>query len=282
MVDGSMLRLASKVALAASALILASGCGSILYPAPRPHSAPATRGTALLRLGAPPDPCVASWSPPAPGDSVVVFFHGNGTEIGELGWLADTLRSEGNGILLVEYPGYGVATGTPSETSIYRCAARALDELPNLGVDGTRTVLVGQSLGSAVAVEMAVRGYGSRLLLISPFTSIVDVVDGLVPFGLGGLFVTDKFDTLSKARDIAIETVVAQGDVDWLVPLEMATEVAARIPGARLEVFAGAGHNDMFGHDNGRLIRLIRELASSAQRSAEARRMDQKIPMAPT
>lgn len=125
-----------------------------------------------------------------------------------------------------------------------------------------RTLLVGQSLGSAVAVEMSVRGYGSRLLLISPFSSIPDLVDGLVPLGLGGLFVTDEFDTFSKARRITVPTVVAQGDADWLVPLEMASGVADRIPGARLEVFAGAGHNDMFAHENGRLFGLIRALAT--------------------
>jgi pimeloyl-ACP methyl ester carboxylesterase len=253
--------LSSKVALAS--VLALSGCGPILYPAPRSQAAPVVRGAELLRLGATPDECVALWSPPEPGRSVVVFFHGNATEVGDLGWLADDLRSEESGILFVEYPGYGVATGTPSETSIYRCAAQALDELPKLGVDEARTVLVGQSLGTAVAVEMTVRGYGSRLLLISPFSSIADLVDGLVPFGLGGVFVTDEFDTLSKARHIAIQTVVVQGDADWLVPFEMAQEVAGRIPGARLEVFAGAGHNDMFAHDDGRLLRLIRELAIS-------------------
>ena len=113
------------------------------------------------------------------------------------------------------------------------------------------------------------RGFSPRfalasvLALISPFSSIADLVDGLVPFGLGGTFVTDEFDTLSKARRITIETVVAQGDADWLVPFEMASEVAARIPGARLEVFEGAGHNDMFAHEDGRLLRLIHALASA-------------------
>lgn len=204
------------------------------------------------------------WVAPQPGRSVVVFFHGNATQIGDLAWLADTLTNDGTGILLVEYPGYGVAAGSPSEPSLYKSAARALDELQRRGVDKAHTVLVGQSLGTAVAVEMATRGYGSRLLLISPFTSITDIVDGLVPFGLGGVFVTDKFDTLSKARKLALETVIAHGDVDAIVPFEMGRELAERIPGARLEVFEGGGHNDIFARDGDRLIALIRALASEA------------------
>ena len=203
----------------------------------------------------------ALWVPPRDGKPVVVFFHGNATEVGELGWLAEAIARDGSGALLVEYPGYGAAPGTPSETSIYRSAARALDELRAFGVDREHTVLVGQSLGSAVAAEMATRGYGSRLLLVSPFTSIADLVDGLVPFGLGGVFVTDHFDTLSKARRIEVETVIAHGDADWIVPFEMGRELAERIPRARLEVFEGAGHNDMFARDGDRLLELVRALS---------------------
>jgi uncharacterized protein len=259
----------ATIALACAFIAVTTSCGSILYPAPSSNGAPAVQGAELLRLPIQAgEDAVAMWSPPAPGRSVVVFFHGNGTQIGDLGWLADSLRADGTGVLLVEYPGYGVAGGSPSEQAIYRSAARLLDELEQRGVDKAHTVLVGQSLGSAVAVEMAARGRGSRLLLISPFSSIPDLVDGMVPFGLGGVFVTDKFDSYSKARDLRVETVVVQGDEDSLVPIEMATSVAERIPGARLEVFEGAGHNDMFGHDGDRLIRLIRALAgpTAAQR----------------
>jgi pimeloyl-ACP methyl ester carboxylesterase len=257
-----MRRFCTKGALAAAALAVTSGCGSILFPAPAATVAPRAQGAELLRLPTPEEDAVALWAPPQTGRSVVVFFHGNAGQIGDLGWLVETLASDGTGVLLVEYPGYGVAAGSPSEASIYRSAARALDELPKLGVDRAHTVLVGQSLGSGVAAEMAMRGYGSRLMLISPFTSIADLVDGLVPFGLGGLFVTDKFDTLSKARGMKIETVIAHGDVDWIVPVEMGRELAHRIPGARLEVFEGGGHNDMFGRDGDRLVELIRALSS--------------------
>ncbi len=246
------------------ALAMTSGCGSLLFPAPSSTTAPSARGAQLVHLRAAADDTVALWVPPEPGRSVVVFFHGNATQIGDLTWLAEILSNDGTGVFLVEYPGYGVAAGNPSEPSLYESAARALDELQKRGVDRAHTVLVGQSLGSAVAAEMAMRGYGSRLLLISPFTSITDIVDGLVPFGLGGVFVTDKFDTLSKASKLEVETVVAHGDQDAIVPFEMGRELAERIPRARLEVFEGAGHNDMFSRDDDRLIALIRAMASAA------------------
>lgn len=242
----------------AAAFAISSGCGPILFPAPSADYPPAIGNTEILRLTTAKEDALVVWAPPAPGRSVIVFFHGNGTHVGDEGWLVGELARDGTGVMLVEYPGYGAAPGIASEASIYRAAARALDELPKLGIDRAHTVLVGRSLGTAVAAEMAIRGYGSRLLLISPFTSITDIVDGLVPFGLAGVFVSDKFDTQSKARSIKIPTVIAHGDEDSIVPFEMGRELGEQIPGARLEVFEGAGHNDIF---DSRLLGLIAELA---------------------
>lgn len=249
------------------ACFAASGCGPILYPAPQGASPTLPRlspEVELLRLDAPGGEAVALFAPPADGRAVVVFFHGNGADIAGSEWLAAPLTQGGLGVLFVEYPGYGIAPGTPSEANIYAAAERSLEELSDRGVDASRVVLVGQSLGSAVAVEMALRGHGSRMLLISPFTSIPDLVDGLIPFGLGGVFATDRFDTFAKAPEIDLETVVAHGDADWLVPLEMGVAVAERIAGAELVIFEGGGHNDLFDREEGRLIRLIRDLAAGA------------------
>ncbi len=238
------------------------GCGPILYPAPT-GQVPIAPPAQLLRLAARDTSAVALWAPPAAGKGVVVFFHGNATDLAGMTWFAAALMNQGYGVMLVEYPGYGVAPGSPSESAIYASAALALDELAQLGVAQSRVVLAGQSLGSGVAAEMAQRGYGARLLLISPFTSIPDLVDGIVPFGLGGLFATDRFDTLSKATSLKLPTVIAQGDEDWLVPLEMAQEVADKLPNARMVVFEGGGHNDLFEREDGALMQLIYRLADS-------------------
>lgn len=249
------------LAVAALAAVAVTGCGPLLYPVPAPAKDTAHPGMRALELPTRGEPARALYVPPADGRAVVAFFHGNGTDIEQCRWLATELATDGIGTLLVEYPGYGHAAGAPSEEAIYRAAARALDEIPRLEAKRPRLVLVGQSLGSAVAVEMAIRGYGDALVLISPFSSIPDIVDGMVPFGLGGLFVTDHFDSWSKARAVPIRTVVAQGDADWVVPIAMARDVAERIPRATFETFVGAGHNDMFDRDGGRLLAIIRDLS---------------------
>lgn len=217
-------------------------------------------------------PVRALFAPPQGDRSVVVFFHGNGSDLAGNEWLAAQLMQTGLGVLFVEYPGYGVAGGSPSEAAIYAAAERALEELAARGIERERTVLVGQSLGTAVAAEMAARGWGARLMMISPFTSIPDLVDGMIPFGIGGVFATDRFDTLGKARrlgglmerGVVERVVVVHGDADWFVPMAMGEEIVERVGAgagaagrAEMVVLEGAGHNDVFEHEGDRLVRLI-------------------------
>lgn len=238
---------------------------TFVFPAPSSGLEPIVPGAELLRLDCEGTDVIALWSPPKPGRSVVVFFHGNAQELVDLTALARQLGDRGVGLMFVEYPGYGVAKGRPSEASLYEAASRALAELPRLGVDREHTVLVGQSLGTGVAVEMAVRGFGSRLLLISPFTSMVDMVQRFAPFAPVALFMNDRFDNLAKAPRVDIETVVVHGDKDGLVPVDMGRDIATSLRGSRLEVFSGGGHNDLFTREDGRLLRLIVGLATSAK-----------------
>src|SRR5438132_953241 len=117
------------------------------------------------------------------GAKVVAYFHGNGEDLADSVPMVSLLRSLGMGVLAVEYPGYGIAGGTPSEQGAYAAAQSALDWLrAESGVDAGRVVLLGQSLGSGVATEMAKRGLGARMVLVSPFTSVADMARRLVPF----------------------------------------------------------------------------------------------------
>lgn len=238
---------------------------AFVFPAPSSGLEPIVPGASLLRLDCEGTDVVALWSPPTPGRSVVVFFHGNAQELVDLTAFARQLTDRGVGVMFVEYPGYGVAKGRPSEASIYEAASRALAELARLGVDREHTVLVGQSLGTGVAVEMAVRGYGSKLLLISPYTSMIDMVQRFAPFAPVALFMSDRFDNLAKAPRVDVEAVVVHGDKDGLVPFEMGRDIATSIRGSRLEVFSGGGHNDLFAREEGRLVRLIVGLATPAK-----------------
>jgi alpha-beta hydrolase superfamily lysophospholipase len=232
------------------------GYRRLLYPAPpgdRTFAAPA--GARLLSLHAEDGALViaAQFPPPSAGARTIVVFHGNGETIGGRVPLALDLQRRGFGVVLTEYRGYGPASesGRPDEEGLYRDAEAILDELARQGIDAPRVTLLGISLGSGVAAEMAARGRAASLVLVSPFTSITAMARRVAPFLPVAWVCPDRFDTLSKAPRIRVPTLVIHGELDEVVPFAMGRDVAEGIVGATFRPVAGLHHNDLFSGEQG-------------------------------
>ena len=183
----------------------------------------------------------ASKKPPVtrPGEPVIVYFHGNGMAAGEVEYIAALLP--GGGFRAIEYPGYGNEPGAPTEDSIYEAAERQLKGLPKDGV-----ILVGQSLGTGPAVELAKRGWGSKLVLLTPFTSVPDAAQLAFPWLPARWLVRDRFDSASKASGITMPVLVIHGDRDEVIPYELGARLAPLFPNGKLVTIPGGHHNDLW------------------------------------
>ena len=224
------------------------GQGSLMYPAPRRPIAPALRGGSLERIpGAAGRTVFALHLPARAGEPTLVHFHGNGEELADQLHLARAFGALGLGFFAVEYPGYGLARDErPSEQAIYEDAETAIGRLRALGVGPERTVLMGLSLGSGVAAEMALRGHGARLVLLAPYTSMVDMARRMAPFLPANVLVRDRYDTAAKAPELALPTLVIHGRRDAVIPHTMGERLSGLLPNARLLLIDEAGHNDLF------------------------------------
>jgi pimeloyl-ACP methyl ester carboxylesterase len=222
---------------------LFAGQRALIYPAPQPARSPSDGLGELLRLPS----TVALLSAPPPAAPVIVHFHGNGEQLADLGRVMAALRTGGSGILAVEYPGYGLAPGTPSEGSLLSAGREALTYLRDrLGIAPERIVLQGQSLGSGVASQLAAEGHGKALVLISPFTSMSDLAGRIFPALPLHRLVRDRFDTRGVARSVRVPVLIVHGDRDEIVPFPMGEELARIFPDARLMRVEGAHHNDLW------------------------------------
>lgn len=120
-----------------------------------------------------------------------------------------------------------------------------LDHLTaNLKVDKSMLVMVGQSIGCGAAVEMVRRGYGQKLVLLSPFTSLLALSQRIYPMFSPALklfpfLLKDKFDNLAKAQQLNSKTLVIHGNTDEIVPYDMGRELAKEIPGAIFQTAKG-------------------------------------------
>lgn len=260
------------MAYVALSAIVGASYRALLFPAPRAVIEPALSGAELLRISSEHGELVALHASAKPGEPTIVFFHGNGEDLADTVMLGRELFDAGVGFCAVEYPGYGLARSQKaSEPALYAAAEVALAELERRGVRAESVVLVGQSLGSGVATELAARGHGAGLVLIAPFTSIPAVARRFAPFLPLDLLLRDRFDNLAKAPRIVVPTLVVHGDRDEVVPFEMGRALSEHLPSAELHVVEGAGHNDLYVKDPG----LVRKLSSFARASvAERAKLD--------
>jgi fermentation-respiration switch protein FrsA (DUF1100 family) len=200
------------------------------------------------------------------GAPVVVHFHNNSDSAAAAIPIARQLASRGLGVVLVEYRGYGASRGEPTEEGLYLDAEATLDWLAERGVPASRVVLWGTSLGTGVAAEMAHRGRGAALVLVTPYTSIPDLVTAAAPFVPARALVPDRFDTLAKAPEIRVPALVIHGDADEVVPFAMGERVAGAIEGARMLRVPGGHHGDLFAREDERLTDAIASLAFTSSR----------------
>lgn len=210
-----------------------------------------TPGASLVPYAAPGGPALTGAlvrARPSEGESrrVIVWFHGNAESAAGYLPLASGFADAGFDVFLAEYRGYGGNAGRPSEAGLYADGEAALDALSKLGYRPAEVVLVGNSLGTGVAAELAVRRPPALLLLISPFTSAVDM-GRTIAGPLAPLLVADRFDTLSKIGRVRSPVVILHGALDEIVPVTMGRRLAAACPGARYVEVPGASHNDFPG-----------------------------------
>ena len=134
---------------------------------------------------------------------VVLFLHGNAGNISHRLEKLDTLHALGTDTLIVDYRGYGASEGSPDEAGLYRDAAAAYEHLRGSHrIPSSRIVLYGESLGCAVAVDLATRIEAGGLILEAVFTSLVDVGQKLYPFLPVKLLARSRFEVLRRIEQV--------------------------------------------------------------------------------
>jgi uncharacterized protein len=176
----------------------------------------------------------------------VLVFNGNAGNRAHRGPLAAALQRHGFQVLLVDYRGYGGNPGGPSENGLAADARAARAYLAGRSdVDLSRLVYFGESLGTAVAVDLAVEHPPAALILRSPFTSMVDLGQHHYPFLPVRFLLRDRFATIDQIRRIRVPLLVIAGGRDRIVPIENSRRLydAATAPKTLL-VLPDADHND--------------------------------------
>jgi len=190
----------------------------------------------------------------------LLLCHGNAGNISDRVHKAALLHKVGAAVLLFDYRGYGKSEGTPSEEGTYRDAEASFQYLTGLrGIPLQRIVFYGESLGTAVAVEMAKRHAAGGLILESAFTSTVDMAKIYFPWLPARWIVTYRYDSLSKMPGITVPLLVLHSPSDEIVPYRMGQALYAAAPGDKRFVDLTGSHNDGYLESGDRYPEAVRQ-----------------------
>ncbi len=185
--------------------------------------------------------------------NVLLYFHGNGVNIGANLEQAYKFHKLGFDVLLIDYRGYGLSTGNfPSEAQMYQDIEIVWNYLVNQRQINPQNILVyGHSLGGAIAIELATRHPKMAGLIIqSSFTSMQNMVNyqgGIYKFFPVKILLHQKFDSISKLSKLDIPICLVHGTEDISVPAYMSEQLFAVTPAEIKDLYmvSRAEHNNV-------------------------------------
>lgn len=237
-------------------LLAAAGYGILSYLAHRsiyyPAKFPAGWWDEQKRLGAEDAHLTSSdgvklhgwWLRRAGAKIATLFLHGNAGNVTHRSLAMAAITAAGSSILVIDYRGYGKSAGRPSERGLYADADAAYAFLLGQGYTPQNIVLHGESLGCAVAVDLAARQPCAGLVLEAPFTSAREVADRVLPF-LGPLLVWG-YDSKAKIAAVKAPLLVIHGGRDEIIDVEMGRQLHGLGNEPKdLWIVPAAGHNNL-------------------------------------
>ena len=180
---------------------------------------------------------------PRDGPKALVYFGGNGEDVS---YSLPTLTAAfpEHALYLMNYRGYGGSSGKSSEAVI---VADALALFDKVHAEHSEIVLMGRSLGSGVAIHLAIQRPASRLVLVTPYNSIQELAARRYPLFPVRLLMLDKFESWKYASQVAIPTLLIGAEQDYTVP-RWSTDLLFthfRSGIATLSVIPGTNHNSI-------------------------------------
>ena len=151
----------------------------------------------------------------------LVFFHGNAGSLKNRTYKLNYFKDLDINFLIIAWRGFSGNMGKPNEMGLYEDARSAVRWLNMKGIQDKNIILYGESLGTAMAVEIAQNKKYAGIILESPFTSMVNMGKKYYPFFPVSFLLKDKFESYKKINKISVPILIIHGKVDKIVPYAM-------------------------------------------------------------
>lgn len=179
-------------------------------------------------------------------ERILIYFHGNAGNISHRIPDLVTINGLGVNVLGVGYRGYGTSRGRPSERGLYIDGNAALEyATKELGYDLEDIIILGRSLGAAVAVHISQDRDLGGLVLVTPLTSGKEYAQIALP-GLISFLAGSSFNSIDKIENVVCPILIVHGTEDNVIPIEMGRKMFESAGAEkRIAEIEGAGHNNL-------------------------------------
>ncbi len=180
-------------------------------------------------------------------EKAILYFAGNGDTVARSTFAFEKFFPD-HTVYLVNYRGYGGSSGKPTEKGIYSDALAIFDKI---SVKHNDISVLGRSLGSGVATYIASQREFERLVLITPYDSVQSMAQKRFPLYPMSILLKDKYDSVSRAKDIEVKTLVLIAEKDNLISTKHSQKLIDAFPVAKVEVkiIGDVGHNSILQDD---------------------------------
>jgi len=184
--------------------------------------------------------------PSAGSEKLLIYFHGNAGNIYHRLSDLQQLQSFGVNVIGVSYRGYGKSDGSPSEAGIYLDGKATYQyAIERLGFTADNIIILGRSIGSTAAVDLAQGKELRGIILVTPLSNGKEqaTASGL---GMFSALAGESFDNLTKIENLQSPLLVIHGTDDYVVPFAMGKAIydRAKVTKAFIKI-DGAGHNNL-------------------------------------
>ncbi len=181
-------------------------------------------------------------------EKAIVYFGGNGDTVARSAFAFDRFFPE-HTVYLVNYRGYGGSSGEPTEKGIYSDAIAIFDKIR---AEHSDISVLGRSLGSGVATYLAAKREFGKLVLITPYDSAQSMAQERFPMYPMSILLKDKYDSVSRAKDIEAKTLVLIAEKDSVITIKHSQKLIEAFSPSQVEVkiIEGAGHNNILQNEH--------------------------------
>ncbi len=180
------------------------------------------------------------------GPDALIYFGGNAEDVSR-NLPAFSAAFPEHAVYLLHYRGYGASAGAPSEAALVADALALFDWAQG---QHARVTVIGRSLGSGLAVRVASQRPAARMVLVTPYDSLVDLAAGLYPWLPVRWLLRDRYESWRYAPRVKAPTLIIAAEYDEVIPSWSSQRLLSRFrPGrASMAVLAGASHNTVSEH----------------------------------